>query len=47
VQVILNGDDATTATTVLGYANAVLSKPRRRSPPGNIVPIVSVARATS
>jgi ABC-2 type transport system permease protein len=43
VQVILNGDDATTATTVLGYANAVLLEASASFAAGTAVPIVSVA----
>jgi len=43
VQVILNGDDATTATTVLGYANAVLLEASASFAAGTTVPIVSVA----
>jgi ABC-2 type transport system permease protein len=41
--VILNGDDATTATTVLGYANAVLLEASASFAAGTAVPIVSVA----
>jgi ABC-2 type transport system permease protein len=43
VQVILNGDDATTATTVLGYANAVLLEASASFAAGADVPVVSVA----
>src|SRR5262249_33072282 len=43
VQVILNGDDATTATTVLGYANAVLLEASAAFAAGADVPVVSVA----
>lgn len=43
VQVILNGDDATTATTVLGYANAVLLEASATFAAGTAVPVVSVA----
>ena len=43
VQVILNGDDATTATTVLGYANAVLLEASASFAAGADVPVVTVA----
>src|SRR5262249_45839026 len=43
VQVILNGDDATTATTVLGYANAVLLEASASLAAGADVPVVNVA----
>lgn len=42
VQVILNGDDATTATTVLGYTNAVLLEASATFGAGGRVPIVTV-----
>ncbi len=42
VQVILNGDDSTTATTVLGYANAVLLEASAAAAAGGRVPLVSV-----
>ncbi len=42
VQVILDGDDATTATTVLGYANAVLLEASASEAAGNATPIISV-----
>jgi ABC-2 type transport system permease protein len=44
VQVILNGDDATTATTVLGYANAVLLEASAEfAAAGSATPVVTVA----
>ncbi len=42
VQVILNGDDSTTATTVLGYANAVLLEASAEFGAGADVPIIRV-----
>lgn len=42
VQVILNGDDATTATTVLGYANAVLLEASATEAAGTTVPTIAV-----
>jgi ABC-2 type transport system permease protein len=42
VQVILNGDDSTTATTVLGYANAVLLEASAEFGAGVEIPIISV-----
>ena len=43
VQVVLNGDNANTATTVLGYANAVLTEASLRLGGQELPPIVSVA----
>jgi ABC-2 type transport system permease protein len=44
VQVILNGDNANTATTVLGYVNAVLADAAGRFGPVRAVPVAAVPR---